>query len=102
MIAFHIGEQRRFERRVSELVDAQSAEQRIRAHSRDQIDATADESGLRTAEKLIATVSHNVDARVQAVEHSRLAVNSDRTQIEERAATKIFHQRNIAATGESN
>ena len=35
-------------------------------------------------------------ARAQAIEHPRLAVNSDRAQVKQRTAAQIFHQRNAA------
>jgi len=86
VVPLHVGEQRGFERGICELVHAQRAEQRVRAHARDQIGAAADQTSLRTAEKFIATVGDDVDAGAQAVEHARFAVDSDRTQINQRAA----------------
>ena len=100
MVALHIGKQRGFQGGVGELVNAQRAEQRVGAHTRDQIGAAADQSGLRSAQQFVAAVGHDVHAGAQAVEHAGLAADAEILQIDERAAAQIFHQRYAALARE--
>ena len=55
--------QRRLERGVGHLVDAQRAHQRMRADAVDQRRASDDDAGLRSAEELVAAEAADVDAR---------------------------------------
>ena len=54
--------QRRFERLVDQLIDAEGAEQGIAAQARDQVGFADEQAGLRSAEKLVAAERDQVRA----------------------------------------
>ncbi len=96
MLALHIRKQRRFQRRIRQFVDTQSAKQGIAAHAPDQIGAPGQHPRLRTAQQLVAAVSHHIDAGAQTLCHARLAGHPSRSQVENCPAPQILHQGNPA------
>src|SRR2546430_17328612 len=55
-----------FERGNGQLVDAQGAEQRVLADSRQRLALAGDDAGLRAAQQLVAAEGGYVDARLEA------------------------------------
>src|SRR5512138_2258749 len=77
--------------RKGKLVDAKRAEERVRAHAGDEVGSPGDEACLRSTEKLVATVSNDVDAQGEAIGNAWFVLNSDRTEIEECTRAEVFH-----------
>ncbi len=102
MISLHVGEKRRLQRRVDKFVHAKCTEERIRPHARDQLRSATDQPSLRSAEQFIAAVSNDIDSAAQTIQHARLTDDSNRAQIEKRAAAQIFHQRNVPLARQSH
>ena len=68
--------QRRLERGVGHLVDAQRAHQRVRADAVDDRRAPDDDAGLRSAEQLVAAEAADVDAGRDRGLHRRLVART--------------------------
>ena len=83
------------------LIDPQRAHQRVRAQARDERSASDDDAGLRAAEQLIAGKRDELDAVGDGLLHRSFVRKPVFCKIDERAAAKIFNDRNagLAAKG---
>ena len=88
--------ERGFERGDGELVDAESAEQRMAADARDDFFFSGDDAGLRPAEQFVAAEHHNVGAGFDAVADERLG-DSGGGEIDEAAGAEVFDERQVGA-----
>src|SRR5258705_14017947 len=96
-----VGEQRGLECGVGQLVHSKGSEQGVGSHAGDKVGAAAENTRLWAAQQLVATVADYVCAGLQTVQHARFATDSDGAQVEQRAASQVFHQRNVSGAGQS-
>ena len=97
---FHVRDQGRLQRGVNEFIDAESSEQRVRAHAGNQAGAAAEQSGLWSTEQLVSAIGDDVDSAAQAVENAALSANAEMREIDERSAAQILHQRDVFLAGQ--
>ena len=85
-----------FKRCDGELVDAQSAKERIAADALDEFFFPGDNSGLRTTQQFVSAEGHDVAPASQLRAHERLG-DAVRGKIGEAARAKIFVDRQLRA-----
>src|SRR2546422_446272 len=81
-----------FERGNGQLVDAQGAEQRVLADSRQRLALAGDDAGLRAAQQLVAAEGDYVDARLEARRHLRLVLDPERREVNQAAAAQVLEE----------
>ena len=94
--------ERRLQGRQGELAAAQSPFERILVHLRDPAFFSDDEPRLRPAEHLIAAEGDDIGAEPDALGHQRLLGQAISAEIDERAATQIFHDRDLVSSSDCN
>src|SRR5438128_353803 len=81
-----------FEGGNGQLVDAQGAEQRVLAYSRQRLALAGDDAGLRAAQQLVAAEGSHVDARLEARRNKRLVLDSERREVDQASAPQVFEE----------
>ena len=85
-VAVEVRERDGFERGERDLVGPQRTRERMPREQRDEIGATDDDPGLRSAEQLVARERHERGAGVEALPHTGLVAEPRRSLGEPRCA----------------
>src|SRR5205807_6438395 len=91
-----------FEGGNGQLVDAQGAEQRVLADSRQRLALAGNDARLRAAQQLVAAEGDHVDARFEARRNRRLVLDPERSEVNQASAAQVLEENQVVLARETD